>query len=202
MSWAVGFATHTRNHQEPRKREPHVHAVTMNSGTLDAWVEPMASPNVLRTCLFVLVMTGCGGRIADDSSFEPPPPNDDASTSVEAGTSPPPPPAPDPFHPGEDWLGTYTCPQGLTNLNLRIVSMQGDTIDDALFIFDCPGASGSYHMTGSFDRETSTATFVPTQWIVQPGPNWYTVGMAGTVRSGTYAGGITSASCGSFTVTE
>ena len=159
---------------------------------------------LVRTCFSVSVIAmGCGGRIADDSSFGPAS-NAADDAGIAADTSPLHPSTTNPFHPGEDWFGTYTCPQGLTNLDLRIVSSHDDVIDDALFIFDwqAGGTSGSYHMTGTFDGATNTATFTPTAWIVQPGFNWYMVGMAGTVGGNTYSGNIDGTSCGTFDVTR
>jgi hypothetical protein len=109
-----------------------------------------------------------------------------------------------PFVSGDDWTGSYTCPQGLTNLTLHIGNVFGASID-AIFEFDyVPGnTSGSYALTGSFDETTQQARFTPGAWISQP-PGWISVGMLGTVQSGcaVYSGEITDDDCGSFTVQQ
>lgn len=113
-----------------------------------------------------------------------------------------------PFTPGQDWLGTYTCAQGLTSVDLRIVSTHCDVIDDAQFIFDWQtgGVTGSYHMTGTFDPNSGTATFTPAGWIIDPNGmgnlSSHMVGMSGSVSGNTYAGNITDGACGSFSVTN
>ncbi len=168
--------------------------------------------------LILLAAAACGGRLADDTaiSAEPGDAGQDADQDArmapdhavsDAGTmegsAPPPASGNDPFRPGQDWFGTYTCPQGLTQLDLRIVAMHDDVIDDAEFIFDWTGGneSGSYSMTGAFDPATGIATFTPSAWISRPGPSWYMVGLSGTATTSTYGGDITSTTCGAFSVT-
>lgn len=151
----------------------------------------MRHPSHRFAALF-LVLVGCGGRFADD----------DAGSDPDA--SPPTAPSVHPFRPGQDWVGTYTCAQGLTDLDLRIVATDGDTISDALFLFDWKtgGESGSYHMTGTFDPKSGNATFTPKAWIDQPDPSWHMVGMSGAVVGHRYAGDITDSECGTFGVTR
>ncbi len=112
--------------------------------------------------------------------------------------------AKNPFESGQHWTGTYTCAQGLTSLDLQIVSAHADVVDDALFVFDWSGGvSGSYHLSGTFDPATQHATFTPGAWIAQP-QGWYSVGMDGTVDTAmNYSGNITDpvyALCGTFNV--
>jgi hypothetical protein len=107
-----------------------------------------------------------------------------------------------PFHPGEHWIGTYTCPQGLTKLDLAIVSTSGNDVTDAVFNFDWGSVTGSFHLSGTFDPPAHAATFQPGAWIVQPNTNWYTVGMTGTIdeTTMTYAGDILGQGCGTFSL--
>jgi len=108
-----------------------------------------------------------------------------------------------PFAGGDHWKGTYTCPQGLTQLDLQIISVSGDDIPEAIFSFDWTtgGVSGAFYMSGTFDPNTWNATLTPGAWITQPS-GWFTVGMEGTVDSSTmtYAGNITASGCGTFSV--
>ena len=126
----------------------------------------------------------------------------DAPTFVDGGR---PAVAKNPFRPGDHWVGTYTCPQGLTQLDLQIGSTSANDITDAIFGFDfAPGAvTGSFHLRGVFDPEALTAVFVAGSWIVRP-HGWLTVGMQGTVALSTmtYAGRITYPACRSFSVTR
>ncbi|HVY47575.1 MAG TPA: hypothetical protein VHB21_16915, partial [Minicystis sp.] len=110
-------------------------------------------------------------------------------------------PLPNPFAAGQHWLGTYTCEQGLTELDLRIVAVQGDDIGDGVFAYTWGDVVGSYHVTGTFEPATASAKFVPGAWIDQPA-GWTSVGMLGTVDAAmtTYAGDITYAGCGTFSV--
>jgi hypothetical protein len=114
-----------------------------------------------------------------------------------------PPPPPNPFRAGDRWVGTYTCPQGLTQLDLEIVSTAGNDVTDAVFDFDFTPAkiTGSFHMSGIFAPATLAASFVPGAWVQRP-VGWNSVGMTGTVALATmtYSGEITAPGCGSFSV--
>ena len=163
---------------------------------------------LLLLLLLCLHAAGCGGRIRDDAD------STQDSVAAPAATTPAattpaatPPTAIDPFHAGDDWGGTYTCAQGLTKLDLRIVSMHGDVIDDATFDFDWAsgGVRGSYHLSGSFDPATSTATFTPGEWIDYPGAmggysSWYAVGISGAASDAVFAGDVSNPACGTFTL--
>ena len=145
----------------------------------------------MRPLVLLLCVCACGGRLADDNASQ----NDATSDASPVN----------PFVGGQHWKGTYYCAQGLTNLDLQIVSTHGDTIDDALFNFDWSGGiSGSFHLSGTFDPTTLSATFAPGAWINHPA-HWYSVGMAGTVDVSTmsYTGNIADpvhAACGTFSV--
>jgi hypothetical protein len=108
-----------------------------------------------------------------------------------------------PFSPGDVWIGTYVCPQGLTDLALAVDSIDGNAIH-ARFDFDWVdgNASGSFALDGTFDPVTREATFTAGPWVSQPGSTWETVGLDGYVDlSGTrLAGNVTHAGCGAFSV--
>ncbi len=107
------------------------------------------------------------------------------------------------FSPGDAWMGTYVCVQGLTNLALVVESVSGSSIA-ARFDFDWVSGStqGSYELTGTYDPATREATFTPGPWVSQPGSSWSPVGMDGFVDLGgtSYSGNIQFAGCGAFAV--
>jgi hypothetical protein len=109
------------------------------------------------------------------------------------------------FSPGDAWMGTYVCVQGLTNLALVVESVSGNSID-ARFDFDWVSGStqGSYELTGTYDPATREATFTPGPWVSQPDSSWSPVGMDGFVDlSGTtFSGNIQFAGCGAFAVSR
>lgn len=154
----------------------------------------MFPPLTTWTAVSLLLATGCGARtsIPAPESF-----GADASRVCSLdGASP--------FDPGDNWTGTYTCPQGVTNLDLVVVSTDGASIV-ALFDFTFEAITGSFYLDGTFDKSTGVATFQPGAWIDQP-PGWFTVGMTGTVdvcaSPMTYTGAITATGCGSFALTR
>jgi hypothetical protein len=119
----------------------------------------------------------------------------------DAGASAAAPPVP--FAAGDVWIGTYVCPQGLTDLAVTVDSVDGNTIH-ARFDFDWVkgGASGSFVLDGTYDPTTREATFTAGPWISQPSSSWSTVGLDGYVDlSGQeLAGNVTHDGCGAFSV--
>jgi hypothetical protein len=111
-----------------------------------------------------------------------------------------------PFQGGQDWTGTYTCPQGLTIVDLEVVDVQCDGTIEAVYNFNFDGTIGAYWLSGTYNPSTFEASFTPVSWINQPGSNWYMVGMDGVVNTGaspmSYSGQISGAGCGSFEVTQ
>lgn len=126
------------------------------------------------------------------------------AAATEGGTPEAGPPA-SAFSPGDAWMGTYVCVQGLTNLALLVESVNGNSID-ARFDFDWESGStqGSYELTGTYDPSTREAVFTPGPWVSQPSSSWSPVGMDGFVDlSGTsYAGNIQFAGCGAFSLSR
>ena len=146
------------------------------------------------------------GSVTPDPDAAPPADPDAGAPDPEGGSGGGDAGAPaSPFSPGDAWLGTYACTQGITDVAVLIESIDGDTIH-ARFDFDwVDGATqGSYEMTGRFDAATREVTFEPGRWVSQPGSSWSPVGMDGYVDlSGTsYAGNITYAGCGAFSVSR
>jgi hypothetical protein len=161
----------------------------------------MVPARALFAVAFVLT-AGCGGKILGETA-----PSDTDEPNDNPGAASQPAKFVDPFHPGESWIGNYTCAQGDTDLDFKIVAMHGDFIDDAIFVFDWEsgGVTGSFHMSGSFDPTSGTATFTPGAWIDQPsssGEAWFSVGMTGPASASTFSGSITNESCGAFSLTK
>jgi hypothetical protein len=125
----------------------------------------------------------------------------DGDTS-DAGSPSPPGPS-NAFAPGEAWIGTYECSEGLTNLALVIERVDGSAVQ-ARFDFDASGTQGSFEVSGNFNPATREATFTPGSWVLQPSPSWPGVAMDGYVDLGgtSYAGSIPSEGCGAFSLTR
>lgn len=195
VSWDV---FHTRC---PSYDPYHANVLSNAHSLAGTFVAPSRS---MRTHLLLVLVVGCGGRLADDAVSQTTDAAPDAATTTDGGEASVPLP-PNPFSPGQHWRGTYTCAQGLTNLDLQIVSTHADIVDDAVFAFDWSGGvSGAYHLSGAFDPATHRTILTPGAWIDQP-QGWYSVGMDGIVdlTTMTYAGNIadpTYSSCGTFTV--
>jgi hypothetical protein len=118
----------------------------------------------------------------------------------------PPPPAPpalpvdNPFASTRTWVGEYDCPQGITDMKLRISSVRGDRVDAIYEFHHGPsGASGRYHTSGIFDPSTRVVTFSPGEWIERPS-GYVTVGMQGRVSNDNvhFNGRIAHERCGRF----
>jgi hypothetical protein len=119
------------------------------------------------------------------------------------------PPGPDagapanPFSPGEAWIGTYACGEGLTNVAIAVESVEGNTVNARFDLASGP-TQGSFVLAGTFDPATREATFTPGPWVSQPSSGWSPVGMDGYVdlAGDSYAGTITSEGCGAFSVSR
>lgn len=101
---------------------------------------------------------------------------------------------------GDDWSGTYTCTQGLTDLVLHVEDAKGNDVHAVFDFSHAPtGAHGSYRMHGERDLVTGEATLVPDEWIQRP-PNYFSVGMHGRLSGGTFTGVIDASGCGTFSL--
>ncbi len=109
-------------------------------------------------------------------------------------------PRPNPFAEQRTWVGRYDCPQGRTELTLRVVDVH-DTHVRAIFdVHHAPtDIAGQFLMAGTFDEQTGKVVFEPGAWIVHPG-DWVTVGMTGRVSPDgrRFDGRISHPECGGF----
>jgi hypothetical protein len=120
----------------------------------------------------------------------------------------PPPAAPEPVAPENPfaftrtWVGEYDCPQGLTDMRLKVVGVRGERVD-AIYQFrhGPTGAAGSYHISGRFDFGSGRVSFAPGAWIERP-PNYVTVGLEGRIEGDgeRFEGRITHPRCGMFSL--
>jgi hypothetical protein len=101
-----------------------------------------------------------------------------------------------PFVAGEVWSGQYVCSQGLTQMRLHIVSVEGVQIR-AIWEFNHPpsGAAGRFWMNGTYEPTTRSLHLHPQQWIVRP-DNYVMCDLVGTVAPDgrVYSGRVTSCS--------
>jgi hypothetical protein len=139
----------------------------------------------------LLFVVGCGGKVLEDVQEQP-------EITPEPLVA-----QPNPFHAGDDWRGTYTCNQGLTQLDFRVVAAHDDVIDDAIFDFDWSGGvKGTFHMKGTFDARTGATALTPTTDIEPHTSNWVTVSMSGKAETTTFSGKIAGYRCTTFSVTK
>jgi hypothetical protein len=110
-------------------------------------------------------------------------------------------PAPGPFAAGQQWVGTYRCAQGETDLVLRILHVDGARVD-AVFDFEHvgSGAAGSYEVHGTVDPETHEVSLAPGAWRRRP-RGYESVGMVGRASGERFEGRMDNAACGTFSVT-
>jgi hypothetical protein len=105
-----------------------------------------------------------------------------------------------------NWIGTYTCLQGLTKLDLVMTQNSATAIEAVFNFFADPTnpsvPSGSFAMVGTFDAATSAVSLNATQWINQPS-GYRTVDLRGTLSKDrrTISGQVVLAGgCSTFTV--
>jgi hypothetical protein len=160
------------------------------------------------------MLTACGpapqAEYADDEAPSAPQPAPVQTVYVVVGEASDAPPTEvwipeethgdNPFARTRTWIGDYDCPQGNTELTLRVIQVRGDTMKAVFDFHHVESAeAGKYLMVGSYDEETRTATFAPGAWLVRP-PNYVTVGMSGDVAldGSLFAGRIDHPECGAF----
>lgn len=153
-----------------------------------------------RALVFVLAsltVAGCGPTETATVVEVPPQELPTATATVEI--APPPTPQPTLLHAGEEWVGTYQCAQGVTDVVVHIDRVAGSMVDARFEFSHAPsGAAGMYEMRGTV-RPDGRAHFVPGRWIQQP-PNYIGVGMTGQVQGDAFVGRIDNPSCGGFNV--
>ena len=73
------------------------------------------------------------------------------------------------MRPGETWTGTYVCPQGETQLALRVRRVDGYDIEATFgFVHAASGASGQYALRGKYTPGTRLLRFAAGEWITRP----------------------------------
>lgn len=104
-----------------------------------------------------------------------------------------------------NWEGTYSCGQGLTNLNLSIFQRNLSEIS-AVFKFSANSSnpsvpSGSYKMVGTYDNKTNKIMLRATDWIKQP-LGYVAVDLVGNIlqRNTKISGEVVNSSCTTFTL--
>lgn len=124
-------------------------------------------------------------------------------TEVSASPAPPEPLAVAPENPfalTRTWVGEYDCPQGLTDMRLKVVGVRGERVDAIYEFRHAPtGAAGSYHIRGHYDFRSGRVSFSPGSWIERP-PNYVTVGLEGRIDGVRFEGHITHPRCGMFSL--
>jgi hypothetical protein len=146
--------------------------------------------------VFALVVAACApessGTVVEvpPQPLPSPPPADTAPAAPVAA-------APAPMRSDEEWIGTYRCAQGETDLDLRVDRVVGGAVE-AVFQFShaASGASGAYEMHGTLSPDGRVA-LVPGRWLSRP-PNYVSVGMHGEVRGDDFTGRIDNPTCGAF----
>lgn len=103
------------------------------------------------------------------------------------------------------WRGTYTCPQGLMELNLTLVQRTSSSIVTGIFRF-APAPGNTRARSGSFTvRGTATSSLLVLRgerWISRPG-DYQMVSLSAplsSVNPDVIRGSIRSPGCGGFTV--
>lgn len=82
------------------------------------------------------------------------------------------------------WKGTYSCPQGLTNLVLSLLTRDGTNVDGIFTFLLGDGASmsvlGSYKMKGTYDSRSGSVEMKGVDWDQKPA-GYYLVNLSGRV---------------------
>jgi hypothetical protein len=148
----------------------------------------------MRLVAMLLMVAACGSAgsatVVEVPPQDLPPPQPTQQVVVEAAPV---------FRAGEQWVGTYVCAQGRTDLVLHIDRVAADTVDAVFEFSHSPsGAGGAYQMRGTIDGSAGVH-LVPGRWLDQP-PNYVSVGMTGAVRGDAFTGRMDNPSCGSFTL--
>lgn len=102
------------------------------------------------------------------------------------------------------WVGSYTCSQGLTGLQLIIAASANDQLTATFNFYPLPNnpsvPSGSFSMTGTFSP--NSVVLNQDQWINQP-PGYVMVNLVGVPPSAstpTFAGSVLGPGCTTFSL--
>ena len=133
--------------------------------------------------------TGTVVEIAPQALPPPPPP-----VTAQVVVAPPPAVA---LRSGDEWIGTYTCAQGQTDLALHVSRVWGENVEAVFDFSHAPsGAAGAYEMRGTVGPE-GDVELLPGPWLRHPS-GYVSVGMRGTVRGDSFTGRIENSTCGGF----
>ena len=107
-----------------------------------------------------------------------------------------------------NWTGTYDCLQGETGLTLTMDHRGKRRKVNAIFSFyPIPSnpsiPTGSFNMTGNYNRQSKTLTLIAGKWISQPS-GYSTINMSGKISDDyqSFTGSIIFSGCGSFELTK
>jgi hypothetical protein len=109
-------------------------------------------------------------------------------------------PRPNPFVDHRTYVGTYECPQGITQLTFRVVDVRGKKVRAIFDFHHAPtNVSGQFMMAGTFDEQTGRVALIPGTWIIHP-DDYETVAMIGrtTLDGSRFDGKIASRGCRAF----
>jgi len=103
---------------------------------------------------------------------------------------------------GQDWAGTYTCAQGLTNAVFHVSSVSPQGLVDGVFDFKFPRTRthGAFHARGALSP-TGALDLEPGDWVTRP-RGYNAVGLNGTVHDNQYTGSLNSSHCTTFWLTR
>jgi hypothetical protein len=109
---------------------------------------------------------------------------------------------------GGDWEGSYTCSQGLTGLDLRIIhSRHGDALRATFSFYPLPRNPtvpvGIYTMRGTYHSAHSASRIVLRgyRWVLHPA-GYVMVGLSGRLSSGKLHGFVHGPSCTTFSLSK
>ena len=107
-----------------------------------------------------------------------------------------------------NWTGTYRCGQGKTGLNLAMKHSGKQRKVNAIFSFypipSNPSVpSGSFEMTGNYNKRSKRLTLIAGEWISQPF-GYFTVDMSGRISDDyqSFAGNVIFSGCSFFRLTK
>lgn len=103
-----------------------------------------------------------------------------------------------------EWVGTYTCAQGLTGITLTISEASAVSARAHFLFYADPRntrrvPTGCFTMNGGYDPSTGRLQLKPESWLLRPG-GYQLVGFTGDVDAAgsRFEGGVTRRGCGTF----
>lgn len=102
------------------------------------------------------------------------------------------------------WKGKYTCPQGETDLDLKVLESDPEHVLAVFEFSHSPsGAKGSFYLHGKYDSDSRELKLTSGKWINRPF-HYLPVDMDGKLSEDLkrYEGVIPNFGCGAFSVTK